>query len=92
MHIRAQSTASQSGVRIPYKTALAMYKHILSRPVPPYTCATIPATVDLAKVMVANWPETEGGKDLTVRASVHVLVDAWLDTFLNLEDVNSQRV
>lgn len=84
--IVATQQSGHGGCRVPHSAAVAMQKHILLRPAPPYTCATIPATVELAKVWVANMPDTHKNT-LSVRQSVHAIVDAWLDTISDLDDL-----
>jgi hypothetical protein len=66
-----------NGVRLPYKAAAAMQRHILNRTPPEYSVATLPATVDLAKVMVHSCPDAWTPPPPTVRAAVHAIVDAW---------------
>lgn len=73
---------------LPYKVARAVHSYIMRQPAPKYTVATLPATVEIAKVIVSQCPEKERP---TVRECVHMLVDSWLDVSDELEDIKHMQ-
>lgn len=75
-------------IRVPSRVAVALHKHVSTRTRSKSTVATIPFAIELAKVIVANMPNKDARRT-TVREMVHIVVDAWLDTVYDLEDVDA---